>query len=113
MKDEINEEIGIAIGLGSLAFIAAAQGRYARTAWLFGASAPLWERSGRWYTGAPAFEALHEAAERIARDGLGEDQFWELHAAGAAAPLGHAIERALGDDDQLGEPAGRWAGSVE
>jgi predicted ATPase len=113
MRSELREEVGIAFGLGTMAFIAAGQGRYERTTWLFGASAPLWERSGRWYTGAPAFEALHGVAERVARNRLGEDRFWELHAAGAAAPLDHAVERALGDDDQLGEPAGRWADSVE
>jgi predicted ATPase len=117
MQGELREEVGIAFGLGTLAFIAAGQGRYERTSWLFGASAPLWERSGRWYTGAPVFETLHAVAERVARNGLGEDRFWELHAAGAAAPLDHAIERALGDDDQLGDPAGHsaghWAGSVE
>jgi non-specific serine/threonine protein kinase len=113
MQGELNEEVGIAFGLGTMAFIAAGQGRYERTTWLFGASAPLWERSGRWYTGAPAFEALHGVAERVARNRLGEDRFWALHAAGAAAPLDHAIERALGDDDQLGETAERWAGSVE
>jgi predicted ATPase len=113
MQGELREEVGIAFGLGTMAFIAAGQGRYERTTWLFGASAPLWERSGRWYTGAPAFEALHGVAERMARNRLGEDRFWELHAAGAAAPLDHAVERALGDDDQLGEPAERWADSVE
>ena len=112
MRSELREEVGIAFGLGTMAFIAAGQGRYERTTWLFGASAPLWERSGRWYTGAPAFEALHGVAERVARNRLGEDRFWELHAAGAAAPLDHAVERALGDDDQLGEPTGRWADSV-
>lgn len=105
MQSELRAELGIAFGLGNLAFIAAGQGRYERTSWLFGASAPLWERSGRWYTGAPAFEALHRVADRMARNGLGEDRFWELHAAGAALPIDHAIERALGDDDQLGAPA--------
>jgi len=104
MQGELREEVGIAFGLGTMAFIAAGQGRYERTAWLFGATAPLWERSGRWYTGAPAFEALHRVAERVARNRLGEDRFWELHAAGAAAPLDHAIERALADDDQLSDP---------
>jgi non-specific serine/threonine protein kinase len=113
MQGELHEEVGIAFGLGTMAFIAAGQGRYERTTWLFGASAPLWERSGRWYTGAPAFEALHGVSERVARNRLGEDRYWELHAAGAAAPLDHAIERALGDDDQLGETAEHWAGSVE
>ena len=113
MRSELREEVGIAFGLGTMAFIAAGQGRYERTTWLFGASAPLWERSGRWYTGAPAFEALHGVAERVARNRLGEDRFWELHAAGAAAPVDHAVERALGDDDMLGEPAGHWSDSVE
>ena len=112
MRSGLREEVGIAFGLGTMAFIAAGQGRYERTTWLFGASASLWERSGRWYTGAPAFEALHGVAERVARNRLGEDRFWELHAAGAAAPLDHAVERALGDDDHLGEPAERWADSV-
>jgi len=104
MQGELREEVGIAFSLGILAFIAAGQGRYERTSWLFGASAPLWERSGRWYTGAPAFEALHGVAERVTRNELGEDRFWELHAAGAAAPLSQAIERALANDDQLAAP---------
>ena len=113
LQGELREDVGIAFGLGTMAFIAAGQGRYERTSWLFGASAPLWERSGRWYTGAPAFEALHGVAERVARNGLGEDRFWELNAAGAAAPLDHAIERALADEDELGDPVAVWADSVE
>jgi non-specific serine/threonine protein kinase len=107
MKYRINDVIGMAIGLGGLGFIAAAAGRYERTAWLFGAAAPLWERAGQRYTGSPAHLALHQAAERTARGGLGTDRFWELHAAGAAAPLSHVVERAVDDDDQLGEPAER------
>jgi hypothetical protein len=51
--------------------------------------------------------ALHQAAERTACGGLGDDRFWELYAAGAQAPIGHVIERALGDDDQFRGPAGR------
>jgi hypothetical protein len=50
--------------------------------------------------------ALHQAAERAARGGLGDDRFWELFAAGAAAPLDHVMERALDNDDQLGGAAG-------
>jgi predicted ATPase len=107
MKLRIRDEVGIAWALALLAFIAAGQGRRERTGWLFGASAPLWERAGRWYTGAPVFEALHEVAERLARTGLGDDMYWKLHAAGAAAPPGHVIERALADADQLGEPTDR------
>jgi non-specific serine/threonine protein kinase len=113
MKHRINDVIGIAIGLGGLAFIAAAEGRYERTAWLLGAAAPLWDRAGQRYTGSPAHGALHQAAERTARGGLGDDRFWELHAAGAAAPLSHVIECAVDDDDQLGEPAEHRFRTVE
>jgi hypothetical protein len=83
----------------------AGESRYERTAWLFGAAAPLWERTGRPYTGSPTHLALHQAAERAACGGLGDARFWELHAAGAAAPLNHVVERALDDNDQLGWPA--------
>lgn len=107
MKHRIGDVTGMAIGLGGLGFIAAAAGRYERTAWLLGATAPLWERAGERYTGSPAHVALHQAAERTARGGLGDDRFRELFAAGAAAPLGHVMERALDNDDQLGGPAGR------
>jgi hypothetical protein len=98
-------DMGMAFGLGSLAFIAAAEGQYERAAWLFGASAPLWERTGRWYTGSPAHEALHQVAERTTRAGLGDDRFWRLRTDGAAVPLDEAIARALSDAGPFDEPA--------
>lgn len=104
MKQRIHDEAGMALGLSSLAFMAAGQGRCERAAWLFGAAAPLWDRAGRWYQGNSALEALHQVAERIARAGLGDERYWELHAAGAAVPLDHAVDRALADADGLGEP---------
>jgi non-specific serine/threonine protein kinase len=104
MKHRINDVIGMAIGLGALGFIAAGEGRYERTAWLFGAAAPLWERSGQRYTGSPAHMALHQVSERAARGGLGDEHFWALHAAGAAAPLDHVLECTLKDHDRLDAP---------
>jgi len=102
----ISDVMGMAFGLGGLAFIAAGEGRYERTAWLFGASAPLWERAGRWYTGSPAYDALHEAAERVARADLGDERFWRLRAAGAAAHVDEAVARALSDTEMLGNAGG-------
>ncbi len=107
MKQRINDQIGMAFGLSSLAFMAAGEGRCERAAWLFGAAAPLWVQAGRWYLGDPALEALHQVAEGIARGGLGDERYWELRAAGSAAPLDHAVERALADTDDLGAPAAR------
>jgi predicted ATPase len=104
LKRDLHDVVGIAFALGGLAFIAAGEGRAERVAWLFGASAPLWEQVGRWYTGTPAFEALHRVAERAATTSLGEDRFWRLHGTASAAPLGHVINQALADADQLGEP---------
>jgi len=104
-KHRLGDGLGMAFGLGSLAFIAAGEGQYGRTAWLLGASAPLWEQTGHWYTGSPAHKALHEVAEQVARDGLGDDRFWRLSAAGAAAPLDEAIERALSDASTFDEQA--------
>jgi hypothetical protein len=101
MQHLLGDETGIAFSLGTLAFIAAGEGRFQRTAWLLGASSPLWERTGRWYTGSPAFESLHQVAERVARGGLGDDRFWQLRAAGAGAPLDLAVGRALSDADDL------------
>ena len=103
MKSELRDVLGTAFALGCLAFVAAGEGRAGLAAWLFGASAPLWERAGWWHTGAPAFEALHQVAERLARTSLGDDRYWELHAAGAAARLDQVIERALSAAEQ--EPA--------
>jgi hypothetical protein len=100
MKSELRDVLGTAFGLGCLAFVAAGEGQAGLAAWLFGASAPLWERAGRWYTGAPAFEALHQVAERRARASLGDDRYWALHAAGATAPLDEVIDRALGHAGQ-------------
>ena len=107
MKQRINDQTGMAYGLSSLAFMAAGEGRRERAAWLFGAAAPLWVQAGRWYLGDPALEALHQVAEGIARGGLGDERYWELRAAGSAAPLDHAVERALADADTLGAPAAR------
>jgi hypothetical protein len=93
------------LALGLRPTLLSGEGRYQRTAWLLGASAPLWERAGRWYTGSPAFESLHQVAERVARARLGDERFRRLRAAGAAALADQAVERALSDADEDGEPA--------
>jgi predicted ATPase len=105
MKYELGDISGIAYLLGINAFLAAGQHRYQRAAWLFGASAPLWERAGRWYTDAPVLVALHQVAERLARSGLGEDRYWDVHARGRATPLDRVIKLALANADKLPDTA--------
>jgi len=101
LEYELGDFGGTAYVLGTLAFLAAGQHRYERTAWLLGGSAPLWERVGPWYTGAPAIVALHRSAEQAAQDGLGEERYWQLRERAAAAPLDQVIEFAIADDDHF------------
>ena len=101
LEYELGDLGGTAYVLGTLAFLAAGQRRYERTAWLIGGSAPLWERVGPWYTGAPAIVSLHRRAEQTAQDSLGEERYWELRERAAAAPLAEIIRLALADADHL------------
>jgi non-specific serine/threonine protein kinase len=101
LEYELGDMGSTAYALGTLGFLAAAQGRYERTALLFGGSAPLWERIGPWYTGTPALVALHRISERAAADGLGEERYWRLRERAAATPLDQIIGFALADVDDL------------
>jgi non-specific serine/threonine protein kinase len=101
LEYELGDVGGTAYALGTLGFLAAAQGRHRRAALLFGGSAPLWERTGPWYTGAPALVALHRISERAAQDGLGEERYWQLRERGAATPLDQITRFALADVDDL------------
>jgi predicted ATPase len=104
LNDNLGDLVGTAYTLCILAFIAASEERHERAAWLFGGAAPLWDRAGRWYLGARAFEALHQVAERLATAGLGEDRYWQARAAGQASPLPVVVELALANGDGLGAP---------
>ena len=107
LEYELGDMGSTAYALGTLGFLAAAQGRHERAALLFGGSAPLWERIGPWYTGTPALVALHRISERAAQDGLGEERYWQLRERGAATPLDQIIRFALADvDDLAGRPRG-------
>jgi predicted ATPase len=109
LEYELGDPGGTAYALGTLAFLAAGQHRYERTAWLIGGSAPLWERIGPWYTGAPAIVTLHRLAEQAAQRSLGEERYWQLREQAAATPLEVIIRLALGDADRLADDPGSEA----
>jgi predicted ATPase len=106
LEYELGDMGSTAYALGTLGILAAAQGRYERTALLFGGSAPLWERIGPWYTGTPALVALHRISERAAQDGLGEERYWGLRERAAATPVDQIIRFALADVDDLESASG-------
>jgi predicted ATPase len=116
LEYELGDMGSTAYALGTLGFLAAAQRQYERAALLFGGSAPLWERIGPWYTGAPALVALHRISERAAQDGLGEERYWQLREHAAATPLDQIIRFALADVDDLEArscPGGETAPQLE
>jgi predicted ATPase len=106
LEYELGDLGGTAYALGTLGFLAAAEGRYQRAALLFGGSAPLWEQIGPWYAGAPALVALHRISERAAQDGLGEERYWRLRERAADTPLDQVIGFALADVDDLESASG-------
>jgi predicted ATPase len=111
LEYELGDMGSTAYALGTLGFLAAAQGRHERAALLFGGSAPLWERIGPWYTGTPALVALHRISERAAQDSLGEERYWQLRERGAATPLDQIIRLALADTDDLEAGSGACGGT--
>jgi predicted ATPase len=111
LEYELGDIVGTAYALGTLGFLAAAQGRHERAALLFGGSAHLWERTGPWYTGAPALVALHRISEQAAQDGLGEERYWGLRERAAVTPLDLIIRFALADVDDLESGSGSRSGA--
>jgi predicted ATPase/DNA-binding NarL/FixJ family response regulator len=101
LKDQVGDITGIAYCLEMLAILAAAQRRYKRTAWLLGAAGTLWERTGERFGGEAALEALHQQAEKTARDGLGIKRYEKLSRDGAGRELSATVEFGCGDTDKL------------
>jgi len=96
MSHQLGDAIGMAEGLSTLGFLAAAQGYFGRAAWLAGAAAPLRERVGLRDAGHPMLEDLRRLAVRTAIAALGGDKYARLRDAGAAQSLDEAIALAAG-----------------
>jgi predicted ATPase/DNA-binding CsgD family transcriptional regulator len=112
MKHEIDDTLGMGYALEGLANLAAAAGRYTRTAWLLGAADEMWQLVGSRLGKDPFLESLHRQTERTTRDALGADQFTMLFRRGGDTPLDQIVALAAGDADELrAGPAGGTAGS--
>jgi len=100
-KQDLDDTLGIAYCLEVFAWLAAAQGRPRRAAWLLGAAAALWQRTGTRLSGAAAAEAVHANAAKQVSVALGEERYLTLLARGAGQPLNVIIDHACGDLDEL------------
>jgi non-specific serine/threonine protein kinase len=101
MKHEIGDTMGTAYALEGTAWLAAAQQRYARTAWLLGAADPLWELVGSRLSRNTIMEGFHARAEQAASNGLGEEHYATLYRRGGSHPLDQIITLAVSGADEL------------
>jgi len=99
MKRELGEVWGLAHCTEALAWVAAEDGRYARTAWMLGAAQTLWRRIGTPMFGVETLLAQHARSERVAREALGERAYGRLNERGARLALDRAVELVLADAD--------------
>jgi non-specific serine/threonine protein kinase len=110
MKHEIADTTGTGYALEGTAWLAAAEQRCTRAAWLLGAADTRWQLVGGRLGRNAAAEALHARAEQAARDALGGERYRALHDRGAGYPLEEIVRLAAQDADDLPPlPAGTEA----
>jgi non-specific serine/threonine protein kinase len=105
MKHELGDIVGTAYCLEMLAWLAAAQLRGERAAWLLGAADALWERAGKRLGGTAIMEEFHQRAAKAAQDALGEERYATLFRDGAVCPRDLVVGLAVEDADELPAPA--------
>jgi non-specific serine/threonine protein kinase len=101
MKHEIGDIMGLGYALEGTGWLAAAEQRFTRAAWLLGAAAGRWQLTGGRLGRNATAEALHARAEQLVRDGLGEERYRVLHDQGAAYPLEEIVRLAAAGADAL------------
>ena len=101
MKHEIGDTMGMGYALEGNGWLAAAEQRFTRAAWLLGAAVGRWRLTGGRLGRNATAEALHARAEQLVRDGLGEERYRVLHDQGAAYPLEEIVRLAAADADTL------------
>jgi predicted ATPase/DNA-binding CsgD family transcriptional regulator len=106
MKRDIGDIRGIAYLLEGTAWLAVAQQRHTRAAWLLGAADTLWQLAGTRLGGNVSLDGLHARAEQAARQELGSDRYDALYRRGAERPHDEIIQLTLHEADELtGPPA--------
>jgi predicted ATPase/DNA-binding CsgD family transcriptional regulator len=104
MKRELDDNVGTACCLEVLAWVAAAEQRPRRAAWLLGAAEALRERAGVRLSGKPQMEDLHQQVEKTVTGSLGAEQYTVLHRRGARCPVQAVVKAAVDGEDELRAP---------
>ncbi|WP_223735722.1 ATP-binding protein [Streptomyces purpurogeneiscleroticus] len=96
-KYRMADKFGVEAGLGILAWLAADQGRYDRTAWLVGAAEELGEDMHACLLGLRVLTGAYDGARAEAARKLGAVRFERLRRRGAELPVREAVDLAEAD----------------
>ena len=92
MRQELDDPMGMAFGLGLLGVMAASREEFNRTAWLMGAASQVWELLGTTsFTGIAGLDEFTKSAAAQAREAMGEDAYAEAFRAAARQPLAETV----------------------
>jgi DNA-binding CsgD family transcriptional regulator len=109
LKAELGDTMGIAHCLEVHAWLAVATGRHERAAWLLGAAAALWQRTGRRLSGNPFLSGFGQQSAHAASGALGKHRYKSLRERGACHPLDELIALTRDDADELPAPSNQAA----
>ncbi|HEX6449997.1 MAG TPA: LuxR C-terminal-related transcriptional regulator [Trebonia sp.] len=92
MRQELDDPMGMAFGLGLLGVMAVGREQFDRTAWLMGAASQVWELLGTTsFTGIAGLDEFTRSAAEQAREAMGEDAYAEAFRAAARQPLAETV----------------------
>jgi predicted ATPase/DNA-binding CsgD family transcriptional regulator len=101
MKHEIGDAMGTSYALEGIAWLAVAERRYTRAAWLLGAAESLWQLVGSRLASSATRQARHARAQQEVRDALGEERYLALGHEGARYALADIVRFAAEGADEL------------
>jgi predicted ATPase/DNA-binding CsgD family transcriptional regulator len=101
MKHEIGDAMGTSYALEGIAWLAAAERRYTRAAWLLGAAESLWQLVGSRLASSATRQARHARAQQEVRDALGEERYLALCHEGARYALADIVRFVAEGFDEL------------
>ena len=101
MKHEIGDTMGTSYALEGIAWLAVAERRYTRAAWLLGAAESLWQLVGSRLASSATRQARHARAQQEVRDALGEERYLALGHEGARYALADIVRFAAEGADEL------------
>ena len=110
MKHEIGDTMGTSYALEGIAWLAVAEQRWTRAAWLLGAADSLWQVVGSRLASSATRQTRHARAEQEVRDALGEERYLALRHQGGGYALADIVQLAAEGADELPPPGGAAPG---